>query len=139
MFKDKKQYHSLFILACALKFGSNLALSAEGQHDFKRLVLDARKEGQQVKIEGKSSLPKSHFNKDAPCFLELEVSKKTEKLKPSLVQEDKIQFLVSSSLPTPVRFSITAYLCDDKQTFCEKTVTPGTWDGKKLIKTKDHL
>jgi thioredoxin-like negative regulator of GroEL len=68
--------------------------------------------------------PGFHFNLDAPHFLEVG----SQKIKASRESESELSYAV----PNPRALRLSAYLCDDQKTFCEKHVVQATWDGKTL-------
>jgi|GEM_PF-6518022 len=63
---------------------------------------------------------RNHINIQAPMFLTSRTS--SEKIRPILARQDRVEFLVPTQIPGP--FEINLFLCDDKKTYCEKHTVP---------------
>ncbi|MEK6579956.1 MAG: hypothetical protein AABZ55_12070, partial [Bdellovibrionota bacterium] len=64
-----------------------------------------------------------HFNVDAPTSLQLG----SKRLKPSLAQARKLEFTLAE---TREDLLLTVYVCDEKNTFCEKHSIKGAWNSR---------
>jgi len=71
--------------------------------------------------------PRNHINTSAPAYLQVEQSQL--KIKPALKTEQKAVFKLKPA--GNVRFKVSLYLCDDKQTYCENHIVQGHWMPEK--------
>ena len=82
-----------------------------------------------------SALPPKghHFNKDAPKFVTVSPGSNGQngRIAPKKSSEKELGFELPSD--SPGSFTLSAYLCDDALTFCEKHDVSVKWDGKILV------